>query len=122
MEPGQKDQARLESGAGRLTQGSGPRGRTKPMGPGRRRKINVGVFGRLNAQDALVAALEAIGKRDGTIREYLIVNPILGYGTMGTLSLWSFFYGQRSKRRGEARRAAAAAVLAVGPDSDSIGG
>ena len=48
-----------------------------------------------------------------TIREYLIVNPILGYGTMGALSLWSFLYGQRAKRRGEARRAAAAAELAV---------
>ena len=57
-----------------------------------------------------------------SIREYLIVNPILGYGTMGALSLWSFFYGQRAKRRGEARRATAAAVLAVGPDSGSIGG
>lgn len=41
------------------------------------------------------------------IREYLIVNPILGYATMGTLSLWSFLYGQLAKRRGEARRAAA---------------
>jgi hypothetical protein len=46
-----------------------------------------------------------------SIREYLIVNPILGYGTMGALSLWSFLYGQRAKRRGEARRAAAAAEL-----------
>jgi hypothetical protein len=54
-----------------------------------------------------------------SIREYLIVNPILGYGTMGALSLWSFLYGQRAKRRGEARRAAAAAELAVGPVSDS---
>ena len=44
-----------------------------------------------------------------SIREYLIVNPILGYGTMGALSLWSFVYGRRAKRRGEARRAAAAA-------------
>ena len=44
-----------------------------------------------------------------SIREYLIVNPILGYGTMGALSLWSFLYGRRAKRRGEARRAAAAA-------------
>ena len=44
-----------------------------------------------------------------SIREYLLVNPILGYGTMGALSLWSFLYGQRAKRRGEARRAAAAA-------------
>ena len=42
-----------------------------------------------------------------SIREYLIVNPILGYGTMGGLSLWSFLYGRRAKRRGEARRAAA---------------
>ena len=44
-----------------------------------------------------------------SIREYLIVNPILGYGTMGGLTLWSFVYGQRAKRRGEARRAAMAA-------------
>jgi intracellular septation protein A len=41
-----------------------------------------------------------------SIREYLLVNPILGYGTMGALSLWSFLYGQRARRRGEARRAA----------------
>jgi len=45
-----------------------------------------------------------------TVREYLLVNPILGYGTMGGLSLWSFLYAQRAKRRGEARRAAAAAA------------
>src|SRR5947208_8430128 len=46
-----------------------------------------------------------------SIREYLIVNPILGYGTMGGLSLWAFLYGQRARRRGEARRAAAALAL-----------
>ncbi|MEO8454845.1 MAG: VC0807 family protein, partial [Sphingomicrobium sp.] len=45
-----------------------------------------------------------------SIREYLLVNPILGYGTMGALSLWSFLYGRRAKRRGEARRAAAVAA------------
>lgn len=45
-----------------------------------------------------------------SIRQYLIVNPILGYGTMGALSLWSLLYGRRAKRRGEARRAAAAAA------------
>lgn len=45
-----------------------------------------------------------------SIREYLIVNPILGYGTTGALSLWSFLYGRRAKRRGEARRAALAAA------------
>ncbi|QDZ09100.1 hypothetical protein FPZ24_07685 [Sphingomonas panacisoli] len=47
-----------------------------------------------------------------SVREYLIVNPILGYGTMGALGLWSFWYGRRQKRRGEARRAAEAAAAA----------
>lgn len=41
-----------------------------------------------------------------TIREYMLVNPILGYGTSGGLGLWTFLYGRRAKRRGEARRAA----------------
>lgn len=50
-----------------------------------------------------------------SIREYLLVSPILGYGTMGGLSLWSFLYGRRAKRRGEARRAAAVG-LALGSD------
>lgn len=45
-----------------------------------------------------------------SIREYLIVNPILGYGTMGALSLWTFWYGRRQRRRGEARRAAEAGL------------
>ena len=45
-----------------------------------------------------------------SIREYLLVNPILGYGMTGALSLWSFLYGRRAKRRGEARRAALAAA------------
>ena len=56
-----------------------------------------------------------------TIREYLLVNPILGYGTMGALGLWTFLYGQRAKRRGEARRAAAAAQLRLGPYSGGGG-
>ena len=47
-----------------------------------------------------------------SIRTYLIVNPILGYGTMGALSLWTFLYGRRARRRGEERRAAEAARLA----------
>lgn len=45
-----------------------------------------------------------------SIKEYLIVNPILGYGTMGGLSLWTFLYARRAKRRGEALRAAAEAA------------
>lgn len=43
-----------------------------------------------------------------SVRQYLLVNPILGYGTTGALSLWSFLYGRRAKRRGEARGAPAA--------------
>jgi hypothetical protein len=54
-----------------------------------------------------VALVETI-----SIREYLIVNPILGYGTMGALGLWTFWYGRRQRRRGEARRAAEAAATA----------
>ncbi|MHB1958618.1 MAG: VC0807 family protein [Acidobacteriaceae bacterium] len=42
-----------------------------------------------------------------TIRHYLIVSPILGYGTMGLLALWTFLYVRRMKRRGEAARLAA---------------
>lgn len=53
-----------------------------------------------------------------SIREYLIANPILGYGTMGALSLWSFLYGQRAKRRGEAKRAQAAAELVVSKSAE----
>lgn len=52
-----------------------------------------------------------------SIREYLLINPIIGYGTMGALGLWSFLYAQRAKRRGEERRAAATvAQLQTGPD------
>lgn len=42
-----------------------------------------------------------------SIRDYLLVSPIIGYGSMAVLGLWSFWYGQRMKRQGEARRAAA---------------
>ena len=43
-----------------------------------------------------------------SIKEYLIVNPILGYGTMGSLSLWTFWYAKQRRRSGDARRAAQA--------------
>lgn len=55
-----------------------------------------------------------------SIREYLLVNPILGYGTIGALSLWSALYGRRAKRRGAARRAAAA-LLAIESESSGAG-
>jgi hypothetical protein len=49
-----------------------------------------------------------------SIRAYLIVSPIIGYGTMGALTLWTFLYGQRARRRGEERRAAMAQAAAGG--------
>ncbi len=39
------------------------------------------------------------------IREYLIVGPIIGYGTFGGLALWSFWYGKRRRRRAVQRAA-----------------
>jgi len=49
-----------------------------------------------------------------SVRENLIASPILGYGTMGALSLWTFWYGRLQQRRGEARRRAAAAAASAG--------
>ncbi len=48
-----------------------------------------------------------------SIRDYLIAGPIVGYGTMGALSLWTFFYARRQRRKGKARRAAEAAAAAA---------
>jgi hypothetical protein len=42
-----------------------------------------------------------------SIRHYLIVSPIFGYGTMGGLALWTFWYVKGMKRRGAAAAAAA---------------
>ena len=41
------------------------------------------------------------------IPAYLVVSPILGYGTMGLLGLWSWWYGQAQRRRRTAREGAA---------------
>ncbi|HZL01481.1 MAG TPA: VC0807 family protein [Caulobacteraceae bacterium] len=46
------------------------------------------------------------------IQEYLLISPVMGYATMGALSLWTFWYGRRARRRGEARRVAEAAAAA----------
>jgi hypothetical protein len=42
-----------------------------------------------------------------SIPRYLLVSPFVGYGTIGALSLWSFWYGNRMKKRGQAANAAA---------------
>jgi hypothetical protein len=44
-----------------------------------------------------------------TIKQYLIVGPVIGYGASGALGLWTFFYVRRARRLGDARRAADAA-------------
>ena len=51
-----------------------------------------------------------------SVRENLIVSPMLGYGTMGALTLWTFLYGKRAKRKGEARRAAIVAASSIAAD------
>src|SRR5262249_16513830 len=45
-----------------------------------------------------------------TIKTYLVVNPVIGYGTMGALSVWTFLYVREQRRKGAARRAAEAAA------------
>lgn len=49
------------------------------------------------------------------IAEYLIVSPILGYGTMGALGLWTVWYSRAQRRKGAARRAAAALAAPPAP-------
>jgi putative Mn2+ efflux pump MntP len=43
-----------------------------------------------------------------TVKQYLIAGPILGYGTTGALTLWTFLYVSKKRRLGKARRAQAA--------------
>jgi hypothetical protein len=50
------------------------------------------------------AALSGVLVFTLSVRANLIVNPLLGYGTMAALGLWTFLYGRRARRRGEARR------------------
>jgi len=49
-----------------------------------------------------------------SIGQYLLVGPVVGYGTMGALSLWTFWYSRRQQRKGEARRAAEAEAVKSG--------
>jgi hypothetical protein len=41
-----------------------------------------------------------------SIPRYLLVSPFVGYGTIGALSLWSFWYGNRVRKRAQAAMAA----------------
>jgi hypothetical protein len=44
-----------------------------------------------------------------SIPRYLVISPILGYGTMACLALWTVWYVKRMKRRGAAAIAASSA-------------
>ena len=56
------------------------------------------------------AALSAALAFRLSVHDYLIVSPLLGYGVMGGLALWTFLYVRHLRRRGDARRAAEAAA------------
>jgi hypothetical protein len=56
-----------------------------------------------------------------SIREYLLVSPVMGYSVTGALALWTFWYSRRQRRKGEARRAAAAAAEAAKSAQSSPG-
>jgi hypothetical protein len=45
-----------------------------------------------------------------TVKQYLIAGPILGYGTTGALTLWTFLYVRKRRRMGDERRAREAAA------------
>ncbi|HEY2052239.1 MAG TPA: VC0807 family protein [Caulobacteraceae bacterium] len=51
-----------------------------------------------------------------TIKQYLIVSPIVGYSVAGILTLWTFAYVRALRRRGEARRKAEAEAAAASQD------
>jgi hypothetical protein len=48
-----------------------------------------------------------------SVHDYLIAGPIVGYGTMGGLGCWTWWYANYKRRQG--RRAAAAALAAEEP-------
>lgn len=45
-----------------------------------------------------------------SIAQYLLISPILNYGAMGALALWTYWYGKEARRKGNARRAAESAT------------
>lgn len=74
--------------------------------PGLRRSMTIMtvVWGAgLLADAALASAMVMVL----TVKQYLLVGPIIGYGTVGALALWSVVYVRR-RRLGESRRAEAA--------------
>jgi hypothetical protein len=60
-------------------------------------------FGLLGAAAISCALLFVV-----SIGAYLLISPAVSYGAMGCLGLWTFYYGNLQRRKGNARRAALA--------------
>jgi hypothetical protein len=56
-----------------------------------------------------------------SIRAYLVVNTILGYATIGSLTFWNIWFGRRRRRQREARTAAASVRCAPAAQADAPG-
>ncbi|HEY5072621.1 MAG TPA: VC0807 family protein [Caulobacteraceae bacterium] len=54
-----------------------------------------------------------------SIREFLLVSPAIGYGTMGALGLWTFWYVRGRRKIGEARRLAEEAAAAADAETET---
>ncbi len=65
-------------------------------------------FGLLAEAAVAVALVFAL-----SVHNYLIVGPIVGYGTVGGLSLWTYWFAQRQRRKGRSRAAAEAEMAAM---------
>jgi hypothetical protein len=54
----------------------------------------------------LEAALSAYLVFQMSVADFMIASRVIGYGTMGLLTAWSFWYVRRQRRRGAARQVA----------------
>ena len=63
------------------------------------------------------AAVAAVLVFQLSVPQFMIVSRVLGYGAMGLLAGWTFWYVRRQRRRGAARQAAAVAEAAAADKS-----
>jgi hypothetical protein len=53
-----------------------------------------------------------------SVRQFLIVGPLVGYSFLGLLMLWTFLYARRQRRLGAERRAAAETASRAAQDAN----
>jgi len=56
-----------------------------------------------------------------SIRTYLVVNSIMGYATIASLTLWNLWFGRKMRRKGDARLAAVQALSRSAKPADAAG-